>query len=107
MSDHALNALIAAETAIIAALDADDIVAIEAALPILGEAVSGLKAHRSWQPTPGLLDRLRTALTLADGARVRLRYLADRKQRQLDLLATAAGRFDHAPATYARPTRTA
>jgi hypothetical protein len=106
LNGQALDALIAAETAIIAALDADDIVAIEAALPILGQSVAHLRTQRSWEPTPAILDRLRNAIALTESARVRIRYLADRKQRQLDLLATAAGRFDHA-ATYARPTRVA
>ncbi len=103
MSDTVIADLIGAETAMIAALDADDIDAIEAALPIFGESLSRLKVDDSWRQVPGIVDRLRHALALADSARVRIRYLADRNIRRLDLLATAAGRFDCTPATYGRP----
>ena len=103
MSDTVIADLIGAETAMIAALDADDIDAIEAALPIFGKAVSRMKAEDAWRQTPGVVDRLRHALTLADAARVRILYLADRNVRRMDLLATAAGRFDCTPATYGRP----
>lgn len=103
MSDAVVAGLIAAETAMIAALDADDIDALEAALPIFGESVKKMKPAGAWRQTPGIADRLRHALALAEAARVRVRYLADRNVRRMDLLATAAGRFDCTPATYGRP----
>jgi len=99
--------MIAAETALIAALDADDLPAIEAVLPMLGAAAAGLRTDGVWQKKPEILDRLRSAIALADAARVRIRYLADRNQRRIDMLAAAAGRFDSAPATYTRPSRAA
>lgn len=107
MSDTVLDALIAAETAIIAALDADDIVAIEAALPLLGASVGDLRTDGVWRKTPAMIERVRQAFDLTEAARVRIRYLADRNRRRIDLLATAAGRFDRTPATYTRPARTA
>jgi hypothetical protein len=97
--------MIAAETALIAALDADDLPAIEAVLPMLGAGATGLRTDGMWQKKPEILDRLRSAIALADAARVRIRYLSDRNQRRIDLLAAAAGRFDCAPATYSRPSR--
>lgn len=103
MSDAVIADLIAAETAIIAALDADDIDAIEAALPLFGDSVKRMKTVTTWRQTPGIADRLLHALAQADAARVRVRYLADRNVRRMDLLATAAGRFDCTPATYGRP----
>jgi hypothetical protein len=99
--------MIAAETALIAALDADNLSAIEAALPMLGAGASSLRTDGVWRKTPEILDRLGNAIALADAARIRIRYLADRNQRRIDLLATAAGRFDCAPATYTRPSRAA
>lgn len=103
MNDSIVADLIAAEAAIIAALDADDIDAIEASLPLFADSVTKMKTGGAWRQTPGIADRLREALKLADAARVRVRYLADRNVRRMDLLATAAGRFDCVPATYGRP----
>jgi len=105
LSDKALDGLIAAETALIAALDADDIDAIERAIPLFGLCVEGLRTPGAWIQVPGVLDRLQKAYALSEEARVRARYLADRNQQRLDLLAAAAGRFDCAPATYGRPAR--
>ncbi|WP_156405325.1 hypothetical protein [Sphingomonas sp. Root710] len=50
--------------------------------------------------TPGLQARLTEAIGLADAARACVRYLADRTQQRIDMLANAAGRFDFTPATY-------
>jgi hypothetical protein len=107
LSVHALDAIIAAEVAMIAALDADDMKAIAAALPMLGSSVGDLKNSRSWQQTPANVDRLRHALALADSARIRLQYLADSNHRRMDLLAVAAGHIDFASAIAARAPRVA
>lgn len=103
MSQGAVDDLIGSSEALIAALDAQDIEAIEGALPAFGASIAALKSPGVWQQAPGLSARLEQALKLADAARVRVRYLADRTQQQIDLLATAAGRFDCTPATYTRP----
>ncbi len=101
--DAALDRLVEAETRLIAALDADDIQAIEAAIPAFGTSVQGLRSGGTWRQTPGVIERLVKAFELAEAARVRVRYLADRNQQRIDLLATAAGRFDCTPAVYSRP----
>lgn len=105
MSDTAVDGLIAAETALIAALDADDIGAIEQAITLFGACFEGLRTPGPWTQVPGVLERLQHAYKLSEEARVRVRYLADRNQQRIDLLAAAAGRFDCAPATYGRPLR--
>jgi len=105
MTDLAVEGLIASSEALIAALDAHDIDAIETALPAFGRGVDALRGARSVPATPGSRARLEEAMRLADAARTRVRYLTDRTQQRIDLLANAAGRFDCTPATYARPGR--
>lgn len=105
VNEIAIDRLIGSSEALIAALDANDIDAIEAALPAFGQSVAALKGPGGGLPTPGLHARLHKALALADGARARVRYMTDRTQQRIDMLAQAAGRFDCTPAVYARPGR--
>lgn len=105
MNDAAVDGLIGSSEALIAALDSHDIEAIEAALPAFGRSVEAIRTPGDWTPSPGVRARLEEALRLADGARARVRYMADRTQQRIDLLAVAAGRFDCTPATYSRPGR--
>jgi len=105
VNDAAVERLIGSSEALIAALDAHDVVAIEAALPAFGESVQALKSTGGWQRSPRLPARVAEALKLAEAARVRVRYLADRTRQRIDMLAVAAGRFDCTPATYDRPGR--
>ena len=102
MSEAAVDRVIASSEAFIAALDAHDIEAIESALPAFGDSIRQLKSSGGWQRSPELSARLARALALADAARTRVRYLADGNRQKLDLLATAAGRFDCTPVTYGR-----
>ena len=104
MNEAAVDRLIASSEALIAALDAHDIDAIEAALPLFDRDVKTLKLPGGWQQSPGLSARLAEALKQADAARTRVCYLADRTQQRIDMLAMAAGRFDCTSATY-RPGR--
>jgi hypothetical protein len=103
VNDAALDGLISAETALVGALDTGDIDAVEAAMSGFGAAVERMRASGPWAPDPALRDRVQQALSLSEAARVRIRYLSDRNQQRIDLLAAAAGRFDHTPVTYARP----
>jgi hypothetical protein len=105
MNNDVIDRLIGSSEALIAALDAHDVDAIEAALPVFGKSVADLKSPGGGLPSPGLKARLDKALTLADAARARVRYMADRTQQRIDMLAQAAGRFDCTPATYGRPGR--
>ena len=103
MSETAIDRLIESSEALIAALDGYDIDAIEDAIPLFGESVRQLKSSGDWQRSPELSARLTQALKVVDAARTRIRVLADRTQQRIDLLASAAGRFDCTPATYGRP----
>nr|WP_047169465.1 hypothetical protein [Sphingomonas sp. Y57] len=105
MSHSVVDDLILSSEALIAALDTHDIDAIEAALPALARSVAALDTIDRARLSPQLRARLEEAMHLADGARARVRYLADRTRQQIDLLAVAAGRFDCTPATYGRPDR--
>ena len=102
MTKAAVDRMIASSEALIAALDAHDIEAIESTLPAFGESVGQLKSSGDWQRSPELSASLARALALADAARTRVRYLADNNRQLLDMLATAAGRFDCTPVTYGR-----
>ena len=103
MSLAAIDHLVGSSEALIAALDSHDIEAIESALPAFGTSVGQLRSSGGWEQSPEISERLAHALSLADSARSRVRYLADRTQQRIDLLSTAAGRFDCTPATYSRP----
>lgn len=103
MNEAAVDRLIASSEALIAAFDAHDIEAIEATLPAFGQSVAALRSPGVLNRTRGLSARLAEAMKLADAARARALYLADRTQQRIDMLATAAGRFDCTPAVYGRP----
>ena len=102
MSEAAVNRMIASSEALIAALDAHDIEAIETRLAAFGASVGHLKTSGDWQRSPELSARLARALALTDAARTRVRFLADSNRQRIDMLANAAGRFDCTPATYGR-----
>ena len=103
MSEVVVERLILWSEALIAALDSHDVDALEAAMPLFGETVEALKTLRDRPRSTALSPRLTEALKLADAARARVRYLSDRTQQRIDMLAVAAGRFDCTPATYGRP----
>jgi len=102
--NQTVERLIGASTALIAALDAHDVDAIETAVPAYDESVAALKSPGDWQRSPGLFVRLKHALDLAEAARIRISMMADANRQRADFLAAAAGRFDCMPATYA-PSR--
>lgn len=87
MSAAALDGLIASEEGLIAALDGGDAAAIEAALLAFRYALEEVKAAGGWREAPRIVERITHALQLADAARIRTNYLADRTRRQLDRLA--------------------
>ena len=96
MKAAALERVEAAQTALIAALDASDAAAIEAAASAFADCVDALAA------APGTLDRAETAERAAavrrlfDQSQMRVNFLTDVVRRRLDRLAAVRGR-DHAP----------
>lgn len=94
MSSATLDAVIASQEALIRALDgrptdgeADGPAGIEAAIEQLRTALDAARAAGGWRQSPEIVERVRHALALAESARARLHYLADRTRRQLDQLA--------------------
>ncbi|TVV69632.1 hypothetical protein [Sphingomonas solaris] len=90
MSEMVLDRLIASQESLIAALDGDEAEAIEQALTGFAEAIGGLKGVAGWRDAPSVVTRVTHALQLAEAARIRTVYLADRPRRQIERL-TAAG----------------
>lgn len=92
-----LDRLIAAQESLIAALDGDEAEAIEQALTGFATAIDGLKGVAGWRDAPAVVTRVTHALQLAEAARIRTLYLADRTRRQIERL-TAVGNGRAAPA---------
>ncbi len=105
MSSQALDALIAAEHALIAALDAGDAAAIETATADYRIALDQVQAIGGWRRDDAIKARAREALALADAARVRVNVLADLTRQRLRLL--AAGRGAAKAGVYSRDGRIA
>lgn len=93
MSVAVLERLIASEQHLISALDGDEALAIEQALIGFADAIEGLKGVAGWRDTPDVVIRVTHALQLAEAARIRTVYLADRTRRQIERL-TAIGKRD-------------
>ncbi len=83
-----LEQLIASEQALISALDGDEALAIEQSLIGFADAVEGLKGVAGWRDTPDVVIRVTHALQLAEAARIRTAYLADRTRRQIERLSS-------------------
>lgn len=96
MTDNDLENLVAAQAALIAALDGGDIGAIEAATAAMSRVIAVAKGNDG--PQPVRRDKLDYALRQGEAARTRVNYLADRTRQRLDLLTEIRG--GTRPATY-------
>ncbi|MBV9840474.1 MAG: hypothetical protein JOY99_02880 [Sphingomonadaceae bacterium] len=92
MSLALVETLIESEKALIAALDADDVGAIERETQAFRNALEQLGPTNALADASALQPLAREALALADAARVRVAFLADATRRRIDMLATATGR---------------
>lgn len=90
MSEGALQQLSDAQAALIAALDAHDVDAIETANAAVAVAVEDVRTA-GWQDRPGVRDELIKVLKRAEAARGRVNVLADQNHRNLDKLISLAG----------------
>jgi predicted lipoprotein len=88
----ALDTLIAAEKALIAALDGDDAAAIERGTTAYAGALDAVRGQTGWTGTAETKAKLAEARMLADAARARVNILADRTRQRLSLFARAAGK---------------
>ena len=91
MSDVALQQLDDAQAALIAALDAHDLDAIDAANSAVASAVEGVRAVGGWRERPGLRDDLIRILRSAEAARGRVNALSDGNRRDFDKLISLGG----------------
>lgn len=95
-----LTRLEALSRALIAALDGQDVVAIEAAVADFRGAVEEVRAAGGWRDNPEIIDQVASIFALTDAARVRVNFLTDMNRQRLDALNAARG----LTATYARPS---
>ena len=86
MSDSALQQLSDAQSALIAALDARDVDAIEAANAAIAVAVEEVRVVGGWNVRPDLREELIQVLKSAETARGHINALADKNRRNLDKL---------------------
>ncbi len=92
MNGPGIDALIASERALIAALDADDVAAIERTTTDYANVLRHVQGAGAGWAAPELRARIVEALRLADAARARVNLLVDRTRQRLTLLSRAAGR---------------
>ncbi|MBW8743992.1 MAG: hypothetical protein JF628_06565 [Sphingomonas sp.] len=91
MNDAALQQLGDAQAALMAALNARDIGAIETANAAVATAVEDVRKVGGWREHPGLRDELIQVLKNAEAARGHINRLADQNRRGLDKLISLAG----------------
>lgn len=96
MTDADIESVIVAQAALIAALDAGDVIGIERATAALSRVLVAAKAGGA---VAGVTrPRVDHALKQSDAARTRVNYLADRTRQRIDRLAERRG--VKRPATY-------
>lgn len=99
MNVRSIESLIAAQSALIAALDARDVGAIESATVHLADAVVGLRKTGAWHATVAERAAVDHGLKQAAAARARVNYLANEARERSERLHGA--RSDGAPSVYA------
>jgi hypothetical protein len=104
VSTAPLEALIHAQRALIAALDADDVDGISEQTLAVDDALVRIRALAPRFTGSEAKSLVSEAITLADAARIRVNVLADMTTRRLTRLATATGKGNAAP-TYGRNGR--
>lgn len=90
-SVSALDDLIAREEALIAALDGQDVGEIESSTEAMRASLMQVAAVGTWHDRAEIGARVMQAMRLAEAAKGRIHFLADRNRRQLDRLATLTG----------------
>ena len=102
MTDDKYEAMKEAHEALIAALDSNDIAAIEAAVSSFGESARALRAAVDLS-SPEAAERAAELRRLSDQARMRVNFLTDVVRRRLERLEAVRGRGQ--VALYAREGR--
>ena len=95
MTAAVIDQVIAAQTALIAALDARDAEAIERATAALHQAIGAMRAHDVWRDGNGdggdVRDRIGHALKQSDAARIRINTMAEWTRQRIDGIARLRG----------------
>lgn len=102
MSTRSLERLEDCQQGLIAALDGNDLEALEQSIAGLGEAIAIVRHEGAWHDQPDVVQRASRISVLAEAARVRVNFLTDMTQRRLDQISTLRGQ---GPATYSPRTR--
>ena len=91
MSSNALARLEAAHEGLIAALDGNDVEAIEGRLEELRTAISEVRSMGGWRESPDLKTRAKRIAALGEAARIRVNFLTDLTRQRLELLSAVRG----------------
>jgi hypothetical protein len=86
-----VETLIACQTALLAALDAGDVAALEEATARVAAAVSAVRAQGGWGGDAHQKDRIAHALKQAEAARTRVNFLTDRTRQRIERLSEMRG----------------
>lgn len=78
--------------ALIAALDGQDIDAIESSIVEFRDVVEEVRAAGGWRDNADIVDQVATILSLSEAARIRVNFLTDINQQRIELLSMARGR---------------
>ena len=78
--------------ALIDALDAQDVDALEESIDAFRAALDDVRAEGAWREQPNVIDVVSRIHALSESARVRVNFLTDLNQQRLDALAAARGR---------------
>lgn len=100
MSIAALDNLRAAFADLRAALDGDDMAAVDSATKRVKASAIEARAVGAWRDEPAVRDRLSDLMPLIDAARIRANILSDQARQRIDLLAVRGAA--QAPMTYGR-----
>lgn len=100
MSVSHIDTLCEAFDALRAALDGNDVAAIDAAAVRVQRATADVRAVGAWRSDPALRERLKVLASLMESTRVRTSVLADQTRQRIDLLAAHGAR--NVPLTYSR-----
>lgn len=87
-----LQRLEACHHALIDALDAQDIDALESSLDDFRAALDEARAQGAWREQAGVIESAARIHALSEAARIRVNFLTDLNQQRIDALAAARGR---------------
>ena len=90
MTQDVIEAVIVSQSALIAALDAGDVTAIERATQALSNEIQRARDGGRINASTGA-ERMSYALKQTEAARIRVNYLADRNRQKIDDLARRRG----------------